>query len=104
MILYRCLASVSCDVSVMLMMMYRCDDVVQVSGYSVGCDVSADGQLIVSGSSDSRLVVYDYRRAQTRCCLPMSDVKDVVLDVAWHPVLSSTVAAATWNGHVILCQ
>ena len=87
-------------VSVMLV----CCGAVQVSGYSVGCDVSPDGKFIVSGSSDSRMLVYDYRLARVLRSLPVSDVTDVVLDVAWHPVLFSTVAASTWNGHVIVWQ
>jgi len=78
--------------------------VVQVSGYSVGFDVSPDGKLVASGSSDSRMLVYDYRLACMLRSLPVSDVNDVVLDVAWHPVLFSTIAASTWNGHVIVWQ
>jgi len=70
----------------------------------VGCDTSADGQLIVSGSADGCLVCYDYRLARLLHSLPWTDASDVVLDVAWHPVLFSTVAAGTWNGHVVLWQ
>jgi len=79
-----------------------CD--LQVSGYSVGFDISSDGKLIASGSSDSRMLVYDYRRACVLRTLPVTDVNDIVLDVAWHPVQFSTVAAATWNGHVLVWQ
>ena len=75
-----------------------------MSGYSVGCDVSPDGRLIVSGSADSRVLFYDYRHARVLGSLPAPDASDVMLDVAWHPVLFSTVAASTWNGHVIVWQ
>ena len=78
--------------------------VVQVAGYSVGCDVSPDGKFIISGSSDGRMLVYDYRVARMLRSLPVSGVDDVVLDVAWHPVLFSMVAAGTWNGHVVVWQ
>jgi len=70
----------------------------------VGFDISPDGKLIASGSSDSRMLVYDYRLARVLRSLSVSDVTDVVLDVAWHPVMFSTVAAGTWNGHVVVWQ
>jgi len=66
--------------------------------------MSPDGQLVISGSSDSRMVVYDYRRARMIRSLPVSGIDDIVLDVAWHPILFSTVAAGTWNGHVVVWQ
>ena len=75
-----------------------------MSGYSVGCDISPDGELIVSGSADSRVLFYDYRRARVLHSFAAPDVNDVLLDVAWHPVLFSTAAASTWNGHVIVWQ
>ena len=75
-----------------------------MSGYSVGCDVSADGKLIVSGSSDRRMLVYDCRLARLLHSFTVPNVDDVVLDVAWHPVLFSTVAAGTWSGHVVVWQ
>ena len=70
----------------------------------MGFDISPDGKLIASGSSDSRMLVYDYRLARVLRSLSVSDVTDVVLDVAWHPVMFSTVAAGTWNGHVVVWQ
>jgi len=75
-----------------------------VSGYSVGCDISPDGRLVVSGSADRRLLFYDHRHARLLHSFASPDMNDVVLDVAWHPVLFSTVAASTWNGHVIVWQ
>lgn len=75
-----------------------------MSGYSVGCDASPDGQLMVSGSSDGQTVFYDYRLARIVHRLSAPDENDIVLDVAWHPVLFSVVAASTWNGHVIVWQ
>lgn len=75
-----------------------------MSGYSVGCDISPDGRLIVSGSADSQVLFYDYRHARILHSFPSPDLGDAVLDVAWHPVLFSTVAASTWNGHVTVWQ
>ena len=77
---------------------------IQVAGYSVGCDVSPDGTMVVSGSADGQLSVYDYSSARMLCKLPTNQKNDIVLDVAWNPVLFSTVAAATWSGDIVLWQ
>lgn len=75
----------------------------KVEGYPVGFDVSVDGTLLVSGSADSRLVVYDARLARPIRQLHF-DGSVVCTDVAWHPLLGSTIASATWGGAIIIWQ
>jgi len=75
-----------------------------VAGYTVGCDVSPDGTMVISGSADGQLFVYDHTSARTLCKLPTNQINDIILDVAWNPVLFSTVAAGTWRGDIVLWQ
>ena len=77
--------------------------VLQVEGYPVGFDVSFDGQLLVSGSTDSRLVFYDTHLAKMVKQLQFED-KVICTDVAWHPLLYSTIASSTWDGAIIIWQ
>jgi hypothetical protein len=73
----------------------------QAEGYSIGLSMSADGNIVYSGSSDCQLHCYSFnncKRIRTLGC------GQVVLDVAAHPVLPSVVAAATWDGDIVLFQ
>lgn len=65
-------------------------------GYNIGFDISSDGQIIYSGSSDGRLYCYDYQSGKRFDTKP-TDL-DVILDVDCHPILPSTVAMSAWNG------
>ena len=83
----------------MIALLFYC--LFQASGYSVGCDLSADGRFILSGSSDGNLLCYDYRTGRILCKLRDSDI---CIDVQWHPVLSSYVAASSWSGSISVWQ
>ena len=67
----------------------------QTSGYNVGFDVSGDGKLLMSGSSDGSICFYDY--STSRLIHKLKD-EGTTMDVQWHPVLNSTIAASSWNG------
>ncbi|KAH3854758.1 WD repeat-containing protein 25-like [Dreissena polymorpha] len=69
-----------------------------VQGYSVGFDLSCDGSLVYSGSSDGNIHSYNYKSG--RRCKEITTGLDVVMDVACHPVLPSTLAACAWDGTV----
>ncbi|ELT91227.1 hypothetical protein CAPTEDRAFT_226501 [Capitella teleta] len=76
-----------------------------VSGYSIGCDFSPDGRFLISGSSDGKLCVFDYKTGNIFRKIQISGGKDAVcMDVAWHPLLPSLVAACTWQGGIAICQ
>ena len=75
----------------------------QVAGYNVGFDLSPDGTFIVSGSANGKIPVYDAYRAKCVHHVALGDNR-VCVDVAWHPVLPGTIAAATWDGEIVICQ
>lgn len=72
----------------------------QVEGYSVGFDISPDGQYLVSGSATGAAVVYNYLSARTLTSLPVEGT--CCLDVSWHPVLPSTLAMVTDDGRLVI--
>ena len=74
----------------------------QVLGHSVGCDFSPDGRILASGSSDGSLVCYDFHLAKSITSLAQPG--SVCLDVAWHPVLFSTVASTSTDGTISIWQ
>ncbi|KAI0207981.1 WD repeat-containing protein 25 [Lamellibrachia satsuma] len=77
-------------------------DAHQVLGYSVGCDFSPDGRLLASGSADGSLVCYDFHLA--RKITSLTQPGSVCLDVAWHPILFSTVATSSDDGTISVWQ
>jgi WD40 repeat protein len=75
-----------------------------VAGYGVGFDITPDGAMVASGSADGQLLIYDHAYAKVLSRLPTDQKNDVVLDVAWNPVLFSTVAAGLWSGDIVIWQ
>jgi WD40 repeat protein len=73
-----------------------------VLGYNIGCDKSPDGKILLSGSSDGKLTFYDYYT--TKVMKRIDTGFSVCLDVAYHPVLSNTVACCSWDGQISLWQ
>jgi len=69
-------------------------------GYNIGFDISQDGSLVYSGSSQGGLFCYDYRSSHVIGCL--SKGKEIITDVACHPVLPALVASSTWSGYLQL--
>ncbi|XP_046564899.1 WD repeat-containing protein 25-like [Haliotis rubra] len=67
-------------------------------GYSIGFDVSRDGSLVVSGSSDGRIHFYDYQTGKLK--KQLTSGLDVCMDVMCHPVLASTVVCCSWDGGI----
>ncbi|XP_067682102.1 WD repeat-containing protein 25-like [Haliotis asinina] len=67
-------------------------------GYSIGFDVSRDGSLVVSGSSDGKIHIYDYQTGKLK--KQLSTGLDVCMDVMCHPVLASTIVCCSWGGGI----
>ncbi|WAR18786.1 WDR25-like protein [Mya arenaria] len=76
--------------------LFSCSDLVQ--GYNLGFDISPDGGTVYSASSDGQLYCYDFQSG--RHYRTLSTGLDVVVDVACHPVLPSTLATCAWDGTV----
>ncbi|XP_074657908.1 WD repeat-containing protein 25-like [Tubulanus polymorphus] len=74
----------------------------KVLGYSIGFDTSTDGRTVISGSADGRIACYDYQTGKNFRTL---DTKMAVcMDIAFHPVLPSTIAACAWDGMISVWQ
>ncbi|XP_071080291.1 WD repeat-containing protein 25-like [Haliotis cracherodii] len=67
-------------------------------GYSIGFDVSRDGSLVVSGSSDGKIHFYDYQTGKLK--KQVASGLDVCVDVMCHPVLASTAVCCSWDGGI----
>ncbi|XP_054715347.1 WD repeat-containing protein 25-like [Uloborus diversus] len=71
----------------------------KVSGYGIECDISPDGKYLASGDAHGDLYFYNYmntsliHKLSVKANVPTNRLK-------WHPALSSTIATATWDGHL----
>ncbi|GIY88751.1 WD repeat-containing protein 25 [Caerostris darwini] len=70
-----------------------------VSGFGIECDISPDGQFLASGDALGDVCFYDY--ATTATVTKETVKKNIAVNrLKWHPVLCSTIATATWDGHI----
>ncbi|XP_014710045.1 WD repeat-containing protein 25 isoform X1 [Equus asinus] len=70
----------------------------KVEGYSVGCECSPDGDLLVTGSADGRALLYSFRTASRARILPGH--AQACVGTTFHPVLPSVLATCSWEGDV----
>ncbi|XP_006839590.1 PREDICTED: WD repeat-containing protein 25 [Chrysochloris asiatica] len=70
----------------------------KVEGYSVGCECSPDGDLLVTGSADGRVLLYTFRTASRARTL--QGHTQACVGVTFHPVLPSVLATCSWEGDV----
>ncbi|XP_037687793.1 WD repeat-containing protein 25 [Choloepus didactylus] len=68
----------------------------KVEGYSVGCECSPDGDLLVTGSADGQTLQYSFRTARRACTL--SGHTQACVGATFHPVLPSVLATCSWEG------
>lgn len=85
----------------------------QVQGFPIGIDISCDGKIIVSGSSDGSVYFYKFMNASLMGQIPTGVVRsskscddgsNSIVTVKYHPVLASMVAAGDWSGNLHLFQ
>ncbi|NXO04354.1 WDR25 protein, partial [Rhinopomastus cyanomelas] len=74
----------------------------KVEGFSVGCEFSPDGTLLVTGSSDGKVFFYNYHTARIICTL--SAHKEACVSAIFHPVLPSLLATCDWAGEIKIWQ
>ncbi|XP_054423641.1 WD repeat-containing protein 25 [Pteronotus mesoamericanus] len=70
----------------------------KVEGYSVGCECSPDGDLLVTGSADGRVLLYCFRTASRARTL--HGHTQACVGATFHPVLPSVLATCSWEGDV----
>lgn len=70
----------------------------KVEGYSVGCECSPDGDLLVTGSADGRVLLYCFRTASRARTL--YGHAQACVGTTFHPMLPSVLATCSWEGDV----
>ncbi|XP_066244098.1 WD repeat-containing protein 25 [Saccopteryx leptura] len=70
----------------------------KVEGYAVGCECSPDGDLLVTGSADGRVLLYCFRTASRARTL--SGHAQACVGTTFHPVLPSVLATCSWEGDI----
>ncbi|XP_036986042.2 WD repeat-containing protein 25 [Artibeus jamaicensis] len=70
----------------------------KVEGYSVGCECSPDGDLLVTGSADGRVLLYCFRTASRARTL--HGHTQACVGATFHPVLPSVLATCSWEGDI----
>eukprot|EP00899_Mesostigma_viride_P021838 jgi/Mesvir1/29656/Mv21498-RA.1 len=70
----------------------------EVGGNRVQCSFSHDGTLLATGSADGALYLYSYGSGKLVKRIPRHS--RLCADVAFHPLLPSTMASAGWDGVV----
>ncbi len=73
-----------------------------VSGFDVGFDVSPDGGVLCSASSEGKVHFYDYASARTIRKYFITD--SACLSVAWNQNASCRVAVSDWNGGIHILE
>ncbi|KAL6063331.1 WD repeat-containing protein 25 [Balamuthia mandrillaris] len=79
----------------------------QVSGYRITCDISPDGMLVASGSTDGKVYFYDWKSSAIVKVLaqPFSNTANTVCTgVVFHPLLPRCLAASGWNGSISIFE
>ncbi|XP_046852326.1 WD repeat-containing protein 25-like [Xenia sp. Carnegie-2017] len=70
-----------------------------VSGYHIGMDISPDGSLVASGSSNGFLYVYNYSTTKISNTFELSNSQPC-MDVAWSLSSPSLLASCDWSGQI----
>ncbi|XP_006209120.1 WD repeat-containing protein 25 [Vicugna pacos] len=70
----------------------------KVEGYSVGCECSPDGDLLVTGSADGRVLMYSFRTASRARTL--HGHSQACVGATFHPLLPSVLATCSWEGDI----
>ncbi|RKP06909.1 WD40-repeat-containing domain protein [Thamnocephalis sphaerospora] len=69
-----------------------------IAGYACQPAFSADGRFLMSGDSEGRLWIWDWKTCRMLKKIKAHD--NVLFDCAWHPHETSKVATASWDGTI----
>ena len=68
------------------------------AGYACQPGVSPDGNYVMSGDTDGRLWIWDWKSCKVHRKLQCHD--KVLIQALWHPIEPSTVATCSWDGTI----
>lgn len=71
-----------------------------VAGYACGLDFSPDNSYLVSGDADGNLALFDWKT--TRLLQKVRAHESVCIAAKWHPLETSKVVTAGWDGAIKL--
>ncbi|XP_003738049.1 pre-mRNA-processing factor 17 [Galendromus occidentalis] len=71
-----------------------------VAGYACGLDFSPDHSYVVSGDADGNMAFFDWKSTRMLCKLKAHE--NVCIDVLWHPMETSKIITAGWDGCIKL--
>eukprot|EP00123_Amoebidium_parasiticum_P013519 comp22006_c1_seq1/m.31851 comp22006_c1_seq1/g.31851 ORF comp22006_c1_seq1/g.31851 comp22006_c1_seq1/m.31851 type:complete len:569 (-) comp22006_c1_seq1:480-2186(-) len=69
-----------------------------VAGYACQCNFSSDGNYIISGDSEGRLIIWDWKT--TKIYQRYKEHSKVTIGAVWHPHEPSQVVTCSWDGTV----
>ncbi|KAH7646919.1 transducin WD0 repeat family [Cryptosporidium bovis] len=68
------------------------------SGYAIQCEMSPDGQFLVSGDVSGKLHFWDWKTAKLIKSIQAHDSVSIACN--WHPTLPSRIATCGWDGAI----
>ena len=69
-----------------------------VAGYAIQPDFSVDNKFVISGESNGKLVIWDWKT--TKIVKKLDAHEGVCIASAWHPLEPSKVATCGWDGKI----
>uniref|UniRef100_A0A8D0BXC7 WD repeat domain 25 n=1 Tax=Salvator merianae TaxID=96440 RepID=A0A8D0BXC7_SALMN len=74
----------------------------KVEGFAIGCEFSADGMVLATGSSEGKVFFYNYHTA--RIIRTLHAHSQACSTATFHPVLPSLLATCDWEGAIKIWQ
>ncbi|XP_069493876.1 WD repeat-containing protein 25 [Ambystoma mexicanum] len=74
----------------------------KVEGFAVGCEFSPDGAMLATGSSEGKIVFYNYHTARVIRTLPGHT--EACVNLSFHRVIPSLLATCDWEGNIKVWQ
>eukprot|EP01100_Stratorugosa_tubuloviscum_P009485 TRINITY_DN3983_c0_g2_i1.p1 TRINITY_DN3983_c0_g2~~TRINITY_DN3983_c0_g2_i1.p1 ORF type:complete len:624 (+),score=247.26 TRINITY_DN3983_c0_g2_i1:132-2003(+) len=68
------------------------------AGYACRISFSPDGRYIISGDCDGKLWIWDWKTSKVYKTIPCHN--SVLIGCEWHPIESSRIATAGWDGAI----
>ncbi|KAL8144266.1 hypothetical protein V2J09_017298 [Rumex salicifolius] len=69
-----------------------------VFGFPIKSDFSLDGKILVSGSAEGSIYLYDVK--SSKLIKKVNAFNEACVDVAFHPLLPNVIASCSWGGDI----